>query len=454
MRIGRVCWAMALVLGLVSASAFAKEKPARKRPSKAGNVVVSPEAAAKKPGGEPAAGVVEVPVEKAARQPAVEAARAPVGKVADETVESASSGDDGWELDTSAEVSPPSAVEASQPSAGALLFHWPVSEARSDRKGLSILARWDGEWNGQALRLHWRQGDNGSWNWTLFVTRRGKLEARIPPQDVTAPGISYWIESVEADGTSRARFGSQEAPQVVRVARNAREQRMKERLEGHEGHRYRVEAVFRHADFGTNSPGGRSSEDNFNEFRIGFTYRPLLAGLYQAEIGFLMVADRMGFRTTVPVHSVKPGAYLAYLKLYWEFSDVFGIEPLLMLGASHQGLEPGGGITFRVGALRSTHLDIGIQGARTLGWSFVTELDVLVARFMRVRVRNELTNWPTNAGYSFHDDGIAPYGILPAIGLAFMLPGGVEVNGSIGYGIRKGYDRGWIHGSVGLAVEF
>lgn len=339
--------------------------------------------------------------------------------------------------------------------AGAILFHWPVSEARPDRRGLTVSARWQGEWQGRELRLHWRAGDGGPWGVVPFESRRGTLEARIPATALKTPGVDYWIESVEADGSLRARFGSAEAPQVVRISESSKEQRLRDRLAGHGGHRHRFAATFRHVDFGRPNASDRRSVDNFNELQLGYTFRPLLAGLYQAEAGFLLVGDRMGVATLDPPPVGKPGAYLAYIKLYWEFGDIIGLEPLLMLGASRAGLEPGGGITFRLGALRSTHFDIGIKGARSLGWSFVTELDVKAASFLKVRVRNELTSWPTDP--EPHSDtlrGVAPYGILPSLGLAILLPGGVEVNGSMGYGIRKGYYRGWIHGSVGLAVEF
>jgi len=272
---------------------------------------------------------------------------------------------------------------------------------------------------------------------------------------VKAPQVEYFIESVEADGAVRERFGSADRPQVIRVSEDTREERARDRLAGHGGHRHRFEATFRHVDFGRRYASQARSVDNYNQLEFAYTFRPLLAGLYHVQAGFLVVGDRLGVKTLDPPDTGRPGAYLAFFKFYWEFGDVFGLEPMLMLGASRQGLEPGGGMTFRFGAIRGTHFDIGIQGARSLGWSFVTELDVKAASFVRVRVRNELTNWPTNPSHLDEEDlGVAPYGILPSLGLAFTLPGGVELNGSMGYGIRKGYDRGWIHGTVGAAIEF
>ena len=339
--------------------------------------------------------------------------------------------------------------------AGALLFHWPVSEARPDRRGLTMSARWQVVWHGRELRLHWRVGEAGPWKVAVFVPRRDMLDAKIPAGDVTPPSVAYWIESVEADGGLRARFGSAELPQVIRVAEDARAQRLRDRLADHGGHRHRFEASFRHVDFGRRVPGDARSVDNYNQLEIAYTFRALLAGLYQAQIGFLAVGDRLGVQTLDPPPEGRPGAYLAFMKLYWEFGDVFGLEPMLMLGASRLGLAPGGGMTFRFGSIRSTHFDIGIKGAKSLGWSFVTELDVKAASFVKIRVRNELTNWPTDPEVDSDDlRGVAPYGILPSLGLAFTIPGGVEISGSMGYGIRKGYDRGWINWSVGAAVEF
>ncbi len=340
-------------------------------------------------------------------------------------------------------------------SGGAVLFHWPVAETREDRRGLAISAQWTGTWNGRKLVVHWRAHGAQAWSTAVFQRVRGTMEARIPAADVKVPGLSYWIESIEADGSSRARFGSAENPQRVRVAQSGRDLRRQDRLADHQGRVNRVAATFRHVDFGKPHAADRRSEDNFNELELAFTYRPAMTALYQVEAGFLMVGDRLGVRSPDPWLEHDPGAYLAFVKLYWEFGDVFGLEPMLMLGASRFGLEPGGGMTFRFGALRKTHFDIGIKGARSLGWSFVTSLDVRAAKFLVVRVRNELTNWPTNPDSDEDwDDTLPPYGVVPSLGLAFTLPWGIELNGSVGYGIRKGYNRGWITWSAGAAVEF
>jgi len=398
-------------------------------------------------------GLAATPV--GARERAGAAVQPPAATLSGEPDDEAADGPDVDDQDVAKAPAGAVAGPSAAPPAGAILFHWPVSEARPDRRGLTVSARWQGEWHGRELRLNWRVGDAGPWKSAVFVARRDMLEARIPAGDLTSAGLSYWIESVEADGSTRARFGSADRPQVIRVSDGTREGRQRDRLAEHGGHRNRFEATFRHVDFGRRLPTDPRSVDGFNQLEIGYTFRALMAGLYQAQAGFLLVGDRLGVKTQDPPSTGRPGAYLAFIKLYWEFGDVFGVEPLLMLGASRVGLEPGGGITFRFGPVRSTHFDIGIKGAKSLGWSFVTELDLKAASFVKIVVRNELTNWPTDTKPADElDRGVSPYGILPSLGLAFAIPGGVELSGSMGYGIRKGYDRGWLNWSVGAAVEF
>jgi hypothetical protein len=343
----------------------------------------------------------------------------------------------------------PVPAAAAVPADGPVLFHWPVGEAQPGRKGLTLSARWEGTWNGRALRLHWRHGDTGEWHTADFqAARNGIWEARIPAGEAKGPTLAYWIESVEADGSGRARFASAEAPHVARLAGDAKEERLKVRLEGHNGHRHRFDATFTRVDFGQRRAGDPRSVDHFNQLEFGYTFRPLAAGLYHVQVGALLVGDRLGVRSEGTTGNGRPGAYLGVMKLYWEFGDVFGLEPQFLFGASQWGVEAGGGITFRFGSLRGTHFDLAFSGVRSLGWRFETELDVRAAKFLRVALRNEITTWPGNLPSD------AEYGIVPAVRLAFLLPWGIELTGQVNYGIRKGYRQGWVGGAGGVAFEF
>lgn len=324
------------------------------------------------------------------------------------------------------------------------VFHWPVGEAQPGRRGLVFSARVDGSLQGWTLRLRWRPVDQPQWRTEVFSpSRDGLWEARIA-RDHLEGDFDYFLEVTSADGRADACFASEEMPQRVTVAGRQGDP-MARALKAFQGRRHRFEATFRRVDFGHEWPGDPRSTDRFNQLTIGYTFRLLHPALYQVSVGVDLIGDRLGVQTP-PWRGLddRPGAYLGFVKLAWHWNDLFGLEPALMWGASHRGMEAGGGLTLRFGALHGTHFDLGVAGVRSLGWRFQAGMDLLAASFLRLGLRADVTNWPFNE----------EYGVVPGVRVAFLLPFGLELNGEVTYGLRRGYDRGWIGGSAGLAFEF
>lgn len=325
-----------------------------------------------------------------------------------------------------------------------VLFHWPLSQAVKDSRPIRIAVEWDAEWDGREILLHHRNGGAGEFAAQPFVAGPGRRwEIEVPAALLAPPTFEYWIESVEADGSRVARFGSAGVPQVAAVRTVASRDRFAERLAGHGGRRAMFDASFRHHDFGRPAGATGRSIDSFNVLDLSFTYRLLKPGLYSVSMGVSLLGDRLGVDS--PAYTqYPPGAYAGYLKAYWEFGDIFGVEPMLLIGASPEGFEGGGGLTLRFGPVRATHFDLAFWGLRNLGWTFLSEFVWTGIPHVVVALRNELTTAPVNEGY----------GIVPAVKITGLLPAGLRVHGLIGYGIREGYDRGWLTWGAGLGWEF
>jgi len=324
------------------------------------------------------------------------------------------------------------------------VFHWPIGEAQPGSRGLVFSARVEGPMEGRTLRLRWRPAEGQEWRSVDFAPARdGLWEARLGREHL-AGDFLYFLEVVSPDGRTEPCFASEESPQRVAV-RGGHRNPVEEALQAFQGRRHRVEATFRRVDFGHEWPGDPRSTDRFQQLTLGYTFRLLHPALYQVSVGVDLVGDRLGVQTP-PWRDLdsRPGAYLGFVKLAWHWNDLFGLEPALFFGASHRGMEAGGGLTLRFGALHGTHFDVGFSGVRTLGWRFRAGLDLKAASFLRLGFGTEITNWP------FDEE----YGVVPGVRVAFLLPFGLELNGEVTYGMRRGYDRGWIGGSAGLAYEF
>jgi hypothetical protein len=345
--------------------------------------------------------------------------------------------------DSGPDVFAPAADASGDPD----LFHSAASELRDTGKGIRFEAEWTGPWRGQELTLVYRNQGQNDWQSAQFEADRGDRWQVVLPSGTVVPGVlEYRIVSRELDGSTRDRFASSDAPARVRVARSGGNVE-DERLADHRGRRHRVEAGFRHEDFGAPRTSLRDSTDSYNVAHAEFTYRLLKPALYQISAGVALLGDRMGVSSPKPV-THPPGAYYFYVKGYWEFGDIFGVEPQIILGAGQEGFAGGGGVTLRFGAIRKTHFDLGFTGISQVGWTITSAFEWTGIPYIRLGLRNDLTTMPAQ------DYSASSLGIIPSARVTVLLPGGVEVWGSAGYGMRIEYRQGWVSWSAGAAVEF
>lgn len=325
---------------------------------------------------------------------------------------------------------------------GAKLFHTPATEAvEGVKRGLVLSAEWIGEWSGTALNAHCRRVGEGAYRAIAFEDRYRQLSVMIPADLLVTGTLEYYIDSVESDGRTVARFASAEHPHVVRVLPNPRIMREKARLDGHNGKRHKFGASFMHYDMGASNADVGRSDDSFNTLEIAYEYRFLMDAIYSIRAGFTMIGGYLGSQTPF---GGEPGAYMGTMTTTWEFEDVFGIEPTAMIGASHEGFVIGSGLTLRVGAVRGTHFDIGYSYVGDLGHRFVTDFTLKSIPYTIIGLRGELTSWPDRLDWA----------VIPSFLLGFRIPGGVELGGRIGYGIRTDNEAGWISWGVQASLDF
>lgn len=348
------------------------------------------------------------------------------------------------------------------------LAHVAPAELEGGAPPYHLSATMLGPWRGEDLLLHARVKGQGEYREEKFLrSPKGRYVAVVPEELVQPPGLEYYISSVEEDGSGDVRFASPDTPHFVLVKPYPALLRYEARLKRHQGRRARVEASFFHYDFGATPRLYNKDKkdeqriyfgDHYNMAETSFTYRFLQDQIYQITFGYGMVGGVLG--TTSPdaeefdhpdvPDSAKPeegpyqpGVYYGFGKAYWEIWDAVGVEAKVMMGASHKGFEAGGGILARIGTLDNTRFDVGIEGITTVGYRFITELNLAAHQYFHVSVRNEVTSYP------YGEDSAT----IPTLKLK-VLADGLEIAGTIGYAVREDYERGGICFGGGLNLNF
>ncbi len=325
-----------------------------------------------------------------------------------------------------------------------------------------------GPWRGEDLLLHARISGRGAYQVEKFLrSPTGRYVVAVPEQLVQPPGFEYYISSLEEGGSGNVRFASPEVPHYVLVKPYPSLVRREARIERHDGRRARVETSFFHYDLGsatriydknTSKEKRIKFDDRYNTAEASFTYRFLQDQIYQITFGYGMVGGVLGatspdtteFDNSDVPDSAKPedrphppGVYYGFGKAYWEFWDAVGVEAKVVMGASHEGFEAGGGILGRVGTLGNTHFDIGVEGISTVGYRFITELNLAAHQSFHFSIRNEITDYPRGGDSA----------TIPTLNLK-ILNNGVEFAGTVGYAVRQDYEKGGVCFGGGLNFNF
>lgn len=328
-----------------------------------------------------------------------------------------------------------------------------------------LAARIGDGWTGKEMQALVRTRGEKSYEAVRFLRSEGGVwVASVPGRLVRPPGLEYYLRTIEADEKLVPRFGSAEEPHVVVVDPSNDQMSHLSRVERHDGHRALFKATFAHQSMGERRQTSQEAEamsrlrlfpDSYNTTDLSVTYFALRDQLYSISFGYGMLGGIMGTSTPdiaafdaensiLPSvdKPLRPGVYYGFGKVYWEFGESFGIEPMVIMGASYDGFEVGGGLLARFGALTGTHFDVSLQGITNVGVRFITEFEWATLEHTRMSLKHEMTDYPVGGGMAS----------IPSYNITLLL-GDWELSGSIGYGLRKGHENGGLCGGAGLAFK-
>ncbi len=358
------------------------------------------------------------------------------------------------------------APELEPPSHGAVL-HAPPARWVEDEEHYRLVADATGRWTADRLEAQVRRPGTIAWTTVPFRRQpRGDLTAAIPAALVRAPGVEYYLRSMDPDGSARPRFATDTHPHTVAVEASKAGRMERMLLARHGGNRVNLAANFHHVNLGS-APSShamlasiphkdRSYADWYHLLEVDSTYRFLLPGIYHIKFGFGMLGghlgqanpDRSAWEALSPDlrwsgAPTMPGLYYGYTSVYWEIAGWVGFEPRVIMGASHRGFEGGGGLLMRLGPLSRTHFDVAFEGISHVGWRFHTELAWDTVPYVEMSLRTEITNYPMNGDRA----------TIPTFNFKVDLDP-VRIHGSIGYGLRKGYAQGGVTFGGGISAVF
>jgi hypothetical protein len=328
-----------------------------------------------------------------------------------------------------------------------------------------LAARIGDGWSGREMQALVRVRGEKSYETVRFLRREGGVwVASVPGRFVRPPGLEYYLRTIEADEKLVPRFGSAEEPHMVVVDPSSEQMSHRSRLDRHDGHRAVFKATLSHQSMGARRQSFEEAKplsalklfpDSFNSADLSVTYFALRDELYSISFGYGMMGGIMGTSTPdISAYEVensalpsvdkplRPGVYYGFGKVYWEFYEYFGLEPMVIMGASYDGFEVGGGLLARFGALTGTHFDISLQGITSVGLRFITEFEWATLEHTRMSLKHEMTDYPVGGGMAS----------IPSYNLTLLL-GEWELSGSIGYGLRKGHEEGGLCAGAGLAFK-
>lgn len=355
-------------------------------------------------------------------------------------------------------------AKGKQPRVKPLLVHAAPIVLDSAAAAYSFNVALRGAWAGTALKLHHRTQGKKAYTTQEFTQRTdGRWTAEIPGSKVTIPALEYFIQTVEADGSTVDRFATAKTPHVVVINPVPADRMHQVRLRRHNGKRATARLIFSRANLG--QEGRKTSDghtellsDTFNTLETDLTYRFMRDAIYQIRFGYGMLGGKLGATSpdrewfdspNVPESDkpssvpAMPGLYYGFASAYWEFGDWAGLEAKVLMGASHRGFDGGAGVVGRLGTINGIHLDFGIEGISNVGFKFTTEFQWDTVKHTRMSLRAVVTDYPT----------VGRTAVISSYNLSLLL-GEIELYGSLGYGLREGHETGGPVVSGGAAFNF
>jgi hypothetical protein len=241
--------------------------------------------------------------------------------------------------------------------------------------------------------LHFRSGSRRTYQRTLLAREHEiYLRGTVPAEVVRAPGVEYFVEISTPRGDAGLALGSPETPVRVAVKPPPFTQRF-----GDQAGRTTVRVAGEHLDFATFDHRRGSRTDRMTIGTIDVSYE-LGTAVQRVGVGAGAIIGSGGYSDAVwQMGTVLPRAGFNYGR-----ADVELGRPTLAVGISgiagvgKEGLSLGIEGRMRVGALRSTNLQLLAQSLPELGWFADTRLGARPARDFLLGISVGATDQPNN----------------------------------------------------------
>lgn len=243
----------------------------------------------------------------------------------------------------------------------------------------------------EQLELVYRRIGTQSWSSLAFQrAENGDFVARVPGREVAAPGVEYYIEST-AGLAKGERFASAASPHQVWVQGGYGDTLARRELERADGQRTRVRVRYDYAGFGALG----DAPDYYHQGQADVTYR-LLRGVRTLRLGGSWMRGETWRRTAAGqvVAQDAVGLDHGFVEVGFGPHDLVGFGGQLLLGASDQGFQTGGGGFVRLGLEPGAHVrlygaymnDVGWNAGMVLAWDTVPVVDL--------QAGVEVSTWP------------------------------------------------------------
>lgn len=332
--------------------------------------------------------------------------------------------------------------------------HVPLAEAQAGDE-VTVEATADHAWE-STIRLHVKPVTGGSWTATEFARHGDKLAAVIPADQVQAPGIDYYIDSVGKDGAVVAEFASAESPHRVVVRRSADDVRRDRELARYGGRRSRVQGSFDWVDFGTRRfrdlTDSRRIPDRYYRIDGSYSFLILAYPLKAFRIGYtqLLGTTPDAERDTASCIDIsqcdlesgfKVGGWF---ELRFSLRDGFEIDTRGSVMATRDGFNVGGRTELRVGVEDGNHIALGGEVMAEVGSSVFFRLGWDTVPHFPMAASVELLDYPADRRAT---------GVRLVYDIAYPFPNGLRIGARASYQARD-EQVGGIGGGVNAGLDF
>ena len=265
--------------------------------------------------------------------------------------------------------------------------------------------------------------------------------AVVPADQVTAPGIEYYLE-----GGGEPIFASPQWPHTIAVHATGQTERRLRDLKRIDNHRSRIHTSGEWVDYGTRTVSGTKLVDRYYRLDADFSYRLLAYPLEEMRVGFTrLLGDTESTMCTGSPCTAQAGYRVGgWFELGLGVIEGVRFDGRVLVMATQTGFKVGGRFEARLGVLDASHValgvesmaDVGTNGYFRLGWGTVPGLPMAATV--------EITNMPDND----RSTGVRLY-----YDIARSVGGGFKLGVRVGYASRTQQVAGFT-GGLNAAVDF